>query len=158
VRAGLDSYTANDVRELLLLLLLLLLLCCAVLCCAVHLPHPWLNTSPSPPLPSFPGSTLMLTLSASATAPPPPATPPTPPPPLPASQVMTTVKSLANIGITVCATIHSPTTYCFSLFDKLMLLLRGRVAYYGDNGLSAVQYFQVGGRCFLPLGWGGVGY
>ena len=52
----------------------------------------------------------------------------------PCLQVMTVVKSLAHSGITVCATIHSPTPYCFGLFDRMMLLLRGEVVYFGPNG------------------------
>ena len=51
-----------------------------------------------------------------------------------ANEVMTVVKSLAGHGITVCATIHSPTPYCFNLFDSLLLLLRGQVIYFGANG------------------------
>ncbi len=57
-----------------------------------------------------------------------------PPPTAPPLQVMTVVKSLATHGITVCATIHSPTPYCFNLFDRMLLLLRGQVAYFGPNG------------------------
>ncbi|KAL4543234.1 hypothetical protein Ndes2526B_g03891 [Nannochloris sp. 'desiccata'] len=58
------------------------------------------------------------------------------------NEVMTVVKSLADHGITVCATIHSPTPYCFSLFDRLLLLLRGQVAYFGPCGAHAVDYFH----------------
>lgn len=47
---------------------------------------------------------------------------------------MTTVKNLVNSGITICTTIHSPTPYCFNLFDNLMILLRGHVVYFGENG------------------------
>ena len=47
---------------------------------------------------------------------------------------MSVVKSLTNHGITVCATIHSPTPYCFNLFDRVLLLLRGQVAFFGPNG------------------------
>lgn len=50
------------------------------------------------------------------------------------NEVMSVVKSLATHGITVCATIHSPTSYTFNLFDRLLLLLRGQVAYFGENG------------------------
>ena len=50
---------------------------------------------------------------------------------------MTVVKSLAQFGITICATIHSPTPYCFGLFDRMMLLLRGEVVYFGPNGALA---------------------
>jgi hypothetical protein len=47
---------------------------------------------------------------------------------------MSVVKGLVKTGITICATIHSPTPYSFNLFDSLMILLRGNVAYFGDNG------------------------
>lgn len=50
------------------------------------------------------------------------------------AQVMTVVKSLVKSGMTICATIHSPTPYCFNLFDTLMILLRGNVVYFGENG------------------------
>jgi ATP-binding cassette, subfamily G (WHITE), member 2 len=59
-----------------------------------------------------------------------------------ANEVMTAVKSLCSSGITVCATIHSPTPYCFSLFDRLLLLLRGEVVYFGESGGAALEYFQ----------------
>lgn len=58
------------------------------------------------------------------------------------NEVMTVVKALCSSGITVCATIHSPTPYCFSLFDRLLLLLRGEVAYFGQCGAPALEYFQ----------------
>lgn len=59
-----------------------------------------------------------------------------------ANEVMTVVKGLVKTGITICATIHSPTPYCFNLFDRLMILLRGRVVYAGENGHAAVEYFE----------------
>ncbi len=37
-------------------------------------------------------------------------------------------------GITICSTIHSPTPYCFRLFDRMMILLRGQVVYFGQRG------------------------
>ena len=37
-------------------------------------------------------------------------------------------------GITICSTIHSPTPYCFRLFDRMMILLRGQVVYFGERG------------------------
>ena len=65
------------------------------------------------------------------------------------NEVMTVVKGLTRTGITICATIHNPTPYCFNLFDRLMILLHGRVVYSGENGarprLSAVLF-----RC-LPV-------
>ncbi|PRW20409.1 P-loop containing nucleoside triphosphate hydrolase [Chlorella sorokiniana] len=59
-----------------------------------------------------------------------------------ANEVMSVVKSLASHGITVCATIHSPTPYTFNLFDRLLLLLKGRVVYFGPNGKQALDYFH----------------
>lgn len=47
---------------------------------------------------------------------------------------MTVVKSLADDGITICATIHSPTSYAFNLFDRLILLLKGEVVFFGERG------------------------
>ena len=49
------------------------------------------------------------------------------------------VKALVASGITICATIHSPTPYCFNLFDTLMILLRGHVVYFGENGARALH-------------------
>ena len=51
-------------------------------------------------------------------------------------QVMQVVKTLTQgaDSITVCATIHSPSLYTFRLFDRLVILLRGRLAYFGPTG------------------------
>ena len=51
-----------------------------------------------------------------------------------AVQVMSVVKGLMKTGMTICATIHSPTPFCFRLFDRMMILLRGHMAYAGPNG------------------------
>ena len=48
-----------------------------------------------------------------------------------ANEVVSVVKKLALGGITVCATIHSPTPYAFGLFDSLLLLASGRSVYFG---------------------------
>lgn len=53
---------------------------------------------------------------------------------------MTVVKGLVSDGVTIVATIHSPTAYAFSLFDALMLLIRGRVVYFGPTGPTATNY------------------
>ena len=51
-----------------------------------------------------------------------------------AVQVMSVVKGLMKTGMTICATIHSPTPFCFRLFDRMMILLRGHMVYAGPNG------------------------
>ena len=53
-----------------------------------------------------------------------------------AEQVMELVKALTKTmnSITVCATIHSPSPQTFELFDKVIILLSGRIVYFGNNG------------------------
>lgn len=58
------------------------------------------------------------------------------------NEVMSVVKSLSNHGITTVATIHSPTPYTFSLFDRVLLMLRGRVVYFGSNGSQLLNFFH----------------
>lgn len=55
---------------------------------------------------------------------------------------MTVVKGLVSDGATIVATIHSPTAYAFTLFDSLMLLIRGRVVYFGPTGPTATSYVK----------------
>ena len=54
---------------------------------------------------------------------------------------MRVTQSLARSGMTVCATIHCPPPHTFALFDRLLVLQRGRVVYFGGNGPSAAAYF-----------------
>lgn len=58
------------------------------------------------------------------------------------NEVMTVVKNLASTGITICATIHSPTPYCFALFDRMLLLLSGKMVYFGRNGSQVTEYLH----------------
>jgi ABC-type multidrug transport system ATPase subunit len=57
-------------------------------------------------------------------------------------QVMTVVKLLTAFDITIAATIHSPTPLTFALFDRLLILQRGRCVYFGPNSDEAVDYFK----------------
>merc|ERR1719261_1189953 len=45
---------------------------------------------------------------------------------------MKLVKGIAEEGRTVASAIHSPTAYCFGLFDRLLLLSGGRVSFLGE--------------------------
>ncbi|CAK0786885.1 hypothetical protein CVIRNUC_010099 [Coccomyxa viridis] len=56
-------------------------------------------------------------------------------------EVMTVVRSLLGRGITICATIHCPPPHTFNLFDRVLIMQRGRVAYFGLNGQPAINYF-----------------
>lgn len=49
------------------------------------------------------------------------------------NEVMTYVQRLTSMGVTVCATIHSPSAYCFSLFQRMIMLVRGEVVFFGPN-------------------------
>lgn len=50
---------------------------------------------------------------------------------------MRVVRHLLADGTTICATIHSPTQYCFSLFDSLIMLVKGQVVYFGEVANAA---------------------
>lgn len=55
--------------------------------------------------------------------------------------VISLLRQLCHEGRTVIATIHQPSSQMFNLFDKIMLLAAGRVAYYGTPQ-SVVSYFE----------------
>lgn len=59
-----------------------------------------------------------------------------------ANEVMTVVRSLVSSGVTIIATIHSPTAYAFSLFDRMMMLVRGQVGVSSGTGLDAVMHMS----------------
>lgn len=60
---------------------------------------------------------------------------------------MLVVKGLLKSGMTICATIHSPTPFAFNLFDRLMILLGGDTVFFGRNGneglaeLMSLEFF-----------------
>lgn len=56
-------------------------------------------------------------------------------------EVVTVVKNLASAGITTCVSIHSPPPYTFELFDRVVVLQRGRMVYFGPNGDGAAEFF-----------------
>eukprot|EP00877_Chromochloris_zofingiensis_P002281 jgi/Chrzof1/12053/Cz06g19180.t1 len=64
-----------------------------------------------------------------------------------ANEVMDVVKSLTSTDVTIVSTIHNPTTHAFSLFDELLMLIHGHVAYFGPCGTPLVDYMQQ----YLPL-------
>ena len=43
-------------------------------------------------------------------------------------------------GMTVCATIHSPTPATFALFGRVIILLRGQMVFFGENGAHSLSY------------------
>jgi ATP-binding cassette subfamily G (WHITE) protein 2 len=58
-----------------------------------------------------------------------------------AFEVMSTVKHLSTLGLTVLSTIHAPSTSIFHMFDRLMVLVDGRVVYFGDVASESIYRF-----------------
>jgi ABC-type multidrug transport system ATPase subunit len=66
-----------------------------------------------------------------------------------AMAVVRLLRDLSDEGKTVISTIHQPSSAMFGLFDKLMLLAEGRVAYFGPAA-DAQAYFSSIGYAFPP--------
>ena len=47
-----------------------------------------------------------------------------------------------NDGISICATIHCPPAQTFQRFDRIFILQRGRVVFFGENNEAATAYFR----------------
>eukprot|EP01080_Neovahlkampfia_damariscottae_P012084 gene12084-5577_t len=57
-----------------------------------------------------------------------------------ALSIIETINRLARLNHTIICTIHQPRSDIFAIFDKLLLLSSGQVAYFGD-AKKAVPYF-----------------
>jgi ABC-type multidrug transport system ATPase subunit len=53
------------------------------------------------------------------------------------------LQKLASRGKTIICTIHQPASEIFAMFDSLMLLAEGRVAYFGDRKGALEVFSQV---------------
>jgi len=61
--------------------------------------------------------------------------------------VVNLLRHIASEGTTVITTIHQPSSKIFDQFDKLLILSRGEVAYYG-HASAALEYFaSLGFQC-----------
>lgn len=58
-----------------------------------------------------------------------------------AQNVVTVLKSLAEKGKTIICTIHQPSSEVFSMFDKILLMAEGRVAFLGTPP-QAIDFFK----------------
>ena len=52
------------------------------------------------------------------------------------------LRALANSGMLVIASIHQPRLSAYEMFDRLLLLRKGHLAYGGPAGSEAVAYFD----------------
>jgi len=64
-----------------------------------------------------------------------------------ALQVVFMLSQLAKSGKTVIATLHQPSSQMFSIFDKLLVLADGRVAYHGSAQRSLSYVAELGFKC-----------
>ena len=49
-----------------------------------------------------------------------------------AASVVEVMRTLASQGRTIVCTIHQPSSQIFHLFDKVLFMAEGRIAYIGD--------------------------
>ena len=68
-----------------------------------------------------------------------------------ARSIVESMKNLALNGKTIIFTIHQPSSELFELFDKLMLITEGRLAFIGDK-TAANEFFSSQGYC-CPLNY-----
>jgi len=66
-----------------------------------------------------------------------------------ALSLMITLKELAKNGRTVITTIHQPSSSMFHMFDRVLLLVDGRIAFY-DEGTNVIPYFSKLGYSCSP--------
>nr|QEO19116.1 white [Limnogonus franciscanus] len=64
-----------------------------------------------------------------------------------ALNVVTVLKSLAMKGKTVVCTIHQPSSEVYSMFDKILLMAEGRVAFLGTPNQANQFFAQMGAAC-----------
>jgi ABC-type multidrug transport system ATPase subunit len=64
-----------------------------------------------------------------------------------AQNVMELITKIAQNGRAVVCTIHQPRSNIFALFDKLLLLSKGKVAYMGDAKEAAAYFAKLGYTC-----------
>lgn len=61
--------------------------------------------------------------------------------------VVLSLKGLARQGRTIIATIHQPSTEIFNIFDDLVIMSRGRIAYFGPVKHVIAYFARQGYRC-----------
>ncbi|WVQ96652.1 hypothetical protein IAU59_003758 [Kwoniella sp. CBS 9459] len=63
-----------------------------------------------------------------------------------AARLVRLLKSLAETGTTVIASIHQPSSALYHAFDQVMLLSQGRQLYFGPGGNAPREYFEKKGQ------------
>ena len=58
-----------------------------------------------------------------------------------ARKIVAIMQNMATQGKTILCSIHQPSYEVFSMFDKLLLLAEGRIAYMGPS-VGAAEFFE----------------
>lgn len=58
-----------------------------------------------------------------------------------AQNVVAVMKNMAERGKTIISTIHQPSSEVFSMFDRVLLMAEGRVAFLGEVD-AALKFFS----------------
>lgn len=69
-----------------------------------------------------------------------------------ATQVIETLRSLADQGKTIVSVIHQPSQHTFQLFDDLLLLSEGRLMYFGEVSKVRQYMTDLGYGCESEIG------
>ncbi|XP_011702056.1 PREDICTED: protein white isoform X1 [Wasmannia auropunctata] len=64
-----------------------------------------------------------------------------------AHQVVSILKALAARGKTIVVTLHQPSSELFALFDKILLMAEGRVAFMGTAAQACAFFKTLGATC-----------
>jgi energy-coupling factor transporter ATP-binding protein EcfA2 len=64
-----------------------------------------------------------------------------------ATSVMETLKELSKQGRTIIQTIHQPNSDIFEMFDRLMLMAKGRIIYFNEARLAVDHFAAIGYKC-----------
>ncbi|PBC32436.1 Protein white [Apis cerana cerana] len=64
-----------------------------------------------------------------------------------AHQVVSVLKALAARGKTIVATLHQPSSELFALFDRILLMAEGRVAFMGTTSQACTFFETLGAAC-----------
>ncbi|PRW55890.1 P-loop containing nucleoside triphosphate hydrolase [Chlorella sorokiniana] len=71
--------------------------------------------------------------------------------------VVEALRDLARGGIAVASSIHAPSPDTFALFDRVLILQRGRAVYFGETGEACSRYFAEQFPALRPMRpWEGV--
>jgi ABC-type multidrug transport system ATPase subunit len=64
-----------------------------------------------------------------------------------AAGVMETLRALASSGRTVVSTIHQPNSEIYNNFDRLLLIVQGKIVYFNEASLACDYFATLDYKC-----------